>query len=86
MTTLRLLYFAWVRERIGSDAETVELPAGAADVGGVVGWLAGRGECYAHAFEDVSRLRYAADELFVDADAPIAGVRELAIFPPVTGG
>jgi sulfur-carrier protein len=86
MTMLRLLYFAWVRERIGSDAETIELPADVADVGGVVAWLAERSEGHAYAFEDVSRLRYAADELFVDADTPIAHVRELAIFPPVTGG
>lgn len=84
--TLHLLYFAWVREAIGIEQEAVELPAGIVDVAGVVGWLAARGEGYAKAFADLSRLRYALDEEFVGAGASVERATELAIFPPVTGG
>lgn len=83
---LTLLYFAWVREKIGREQETVELPPGIADVAGVIGWLAAGGGGHAEAFADLSRLRYALDEEFVNADAPVEGAKELAVFPPVTGG
>jgi molybdopterin synthase sulfur carrier subunit len=83
---VRLLYFAWVRERIGLDGETVEPPADVADVAGLIGWLAGRGEGHAEAFAEPARLRAAVDQSFVALDAPIAGAREIALFPPVTGG
>lgn len=81
-----MLYFAWVRERIGRDAEDVDPPAGVADVTGLIDWLAGRGPGYAEAFADRSRLWAAIDQAFVAPDASIAGAREIAIFPPVTGG
>ena len=84
--TIELLYFAWVREAIGRDGETVEPPAEVTDVAGLIAWLAARGGGYAEALGDPGRLRTALDQLFVPLDAPLAGARELAIFPPVTGG
>ncbi|WP_419827455.1 molybdopterin converting factor subunit 1 [Sphingomonas sp.] len=84
--SIELLYFAWVRERVGLDREEVDVPDGIEDVAALVGWLAARGGGWRQALGDLSRLRYAADEAFVGADHPLAGVRELAIFPPVTGG
>lgn len=86
MPTIETLYFAWVRERIGRDGETVAVPPGVTDVAGLVGWLAGQGGAYADALGDLSRLRYALDGEFAGASASIEGARELAIFPPVTGG
>jgi molybdopterin synthase sulfur carrier subunit len=83
---MQLLYFAWVRERIGRDGETVDPPAEVADVAGLIGWLAGRGEGYAEAFAEPDRLRAAVDQAFVPLDASIAGATEIALFPPVTGG
>jgi sulfur-carrier protein len=83
---VRLLYFAWVRERIGKDGETVEPPAGVSDVAGLIGWLAQRGGGYAEAFAEPDRLRAAMDQSFALLDAPIEGATEIAIFPPVTGG
>jgi sulfur-carrier protein len=83
---VRLVYFAWVRERIGRDAEEVEPPAGVTDVSGLVDWLAARGDGYAVAFADRARLRAAIDQEFASMGAPIAGAREIALFPPVTGG
>lgn len=84
--TIELLYFAWVREAIGRDGETVEPPAEVTDVAGLIAWLAARGGGYAEALRDRDRLRAAIDQIFVPLDAPLAGARELAIFPPVTGG
>ena len=81
-----LLYFAWVREAIGQAGERVDPPAGVATVADLVDWLRGRGEGYATAFADRQRLRAAVDQAFVPLDTPIAGAREIALFPPVTGG
>lgn len=83
---VRLLYFAWVRERIGKDGETIEPPAEATDVAGLMSWLAERGGGYAEAFAEPERLRAAVDQAFAGLDAPIAGAAEIALFPPVTGG
>jgi molybdopterin synthase sulfur carrier subunit len=83
---IELLYFAWVREAIGRDGETVEPPAEVTDVAGLIAWLAARGGGYAEALASPDRLRAAVDQSFVPLDAPIAGAREIAIFPPVTGG
>lgn len=83
---MRIVYFAWVRERVGRDAEELEPPAGIVDVAGLIDWLAARGPGYAAAFADRSRLRAAVDQAFVALDAPIAGAGEVALFPPVTGG
>ena len=83
---VELLYFAWVREAIGRDGETVDPPADVADVARLIAWLAARGGGYAEALANPEKLRAAIDQVFVSLDAPIVGAREIAIFPPVTGG
>ena len=82
--TLDLLYFAWVRERIGLPRERVETAA--ADVAGLVEELRAREPRYAAAFADLSALRVAVDQELAGFDAPLAGAREVAFFPPMTGG
>ena len=83
---VELLYFAWVREAIGTGAEIVTPPPEVATVAALIDWLATRSTRHAAAFADRARLRAAVDQMFVPLDAPIAGGREIAIFPPVTGG
>jgi molybdopterin synthase sulfur carrier subunit len=83
---VKLVYFAWVRERIGKADEEVELPAGIATVADLVRWLKGRGEEYAYAFENEGVVRAAIDHTHVKPDAPVDGAREVAFFPPMTGG
>lgn len=83
---VQLLYFAWVREAVGRDGESVDLPETIATVADLVGWLAERGDGYAQAFADPARLRAAVDQSFVQLDASVTGAREIALFPPVTGG
>ena len=82
--TLDLLYFAWVRERIGLPRERVE--TGAVTVADLVVELAAREERYALAFADLAGLRVALDQELSEFAAPLAGVREVAFFPPMTGG
>lgn len=84
--TLTILYFAWVRERIGLAEELVTLPDHVATVADLVAWLATRGGGYAEAMAAPERLRAAVDQNFVPLDTPIGHPREVAIFPPVTGG
>ena len=79
-----VLYFAWVRERIGVPRERVETSAGT--VAALVAELKGREERYAVALGDVRAIRVALDQELADFDAPLAGVREVAFFPPMTGG
>jgi sulfur-carrier protein len=83
---MKLKYFAWVRERIGKSEETIEPPPGIKTVEELIAWLAGRGETYAHAFETPRVIRAAIDHTHVKQDAAIAGAREIAFFPPMTGG
>jgi molybdopterin synthase sulfur carrier subunit len=83
---VKVLYFAWVRERVGKPEEEFELPAGVATVSDLMTWLAARGEEYAYAFENPKVIRAAIDRSHVRADATIAGAREIAFFPPMTGG
>lgn len=83
---MKVKYFAWVRERIGKTEEVVDLPAELRTVGDLVAWLAGRGEEYAHAFENPKVVRAAIDRSHVRPDAGLAGAREIAFFPPMTGG
>lgn len=84
--TLDIAYFAWVRERMGMAAETVELPVGVATVGDLVRWLAARDARGARAFAEPERIRAAVGGAMVGADAPIGDAGEVALFPPVTGG
>ncbi len=82
---LTIVYFAWVRELIGLDEERIDPPAGAT-VKDVIALLVARSEGHAQALKDSGRLRAALDQHFVTLDAPIGDARELALFPPVTGG
>ena len=82
--TLDVLYFAWVRERIGLPRERVE--TGAATVADLVSELTAREARYEAAFADPSALRVAVDQQLTDFNAPLDGVREVAFFPPMTGG
>jgi molybdopterin synthase sulfur carrier subunit len=81
---LNLLYFAWVRERIGLAKETVETTA--VTVRDLVDELRAREDRYDIAFSDLASLRVAIDQELVDFDAPLAGAKEVAFFPPMTGG
>jgi molybdopterin synthase sulfur carrier subunit len=83
---VKLRYFAWVRERVGTTEEEVEPPPGVATVADLVAWLAARGEHYAHAFENPKVIRAAIDRAHVKPETAIAGAREIAFFPPMTGG
>ena len=83
---MRVKYFAWVRERIGKAEETVEPPAEVRTVDDLIAWLSNRGEAYAHAFERPKVIRAAIDQAHVRPDAVITGAREIAFFPPMTGG
>ena len=86
MTPMRLVYFAWVRERIGKAEEEVAPPPSVATVADLMRWLGGRGEEYAHAFENPKVIRAAIDKSHVRPDTTIRGAREIAFFPPMTGG
>ncbi|MFD3189857.1 molybdopterin converting factor subunit 1 [Sedimentitalea sp. HM32M-2] len=79
-----VLYFAWVRERIGLPRERIDTQA--ATVSDLVAELRGREERYAAAFADLGALRVAIDQELSDFDAPLSGAREVAFFPPMTGG
>lgn len=81
---MQVLYFAWVRERIGLPREEVETDA--ATVADLVAELRAREARYDLAFSDVSALRVALDQELSDFDAPLSGVKEVAFFPPMTGG
>lgn len=81
---MEILYFAWVRERIGLPKERVETSA--RTVAELIDELRAREDRYAAAFADLSALRVALDQELSDFDAPLDGVREVAFFPPMTGG
>jgi molybdopterin synthase sulfur carrier subunit len=81
---MQVLYFAWVRERIGLPREQVQ--TGAATVAELVEELRGREERYAAAFADLSALRVALNQELAEFTDPLDGVREVAFFPPMTGG
>ena len=83
---MKVKYFAWVRERIGKAEETVEPPADVRTVEELIAWLSKRSEAYAYAFEKPKVIRAAIDHAHVRTDATIAGAREIAFFPPMTGG
>jgi sulfur-carrier protein len=83
---MKALYFAWVRERIGKAEEEIDPPAEVKTVADLVGWLSRRDENYAHAFENPRVIRAALDRAHAKPEARIAGAREVAFFPPMTGG
>ena len=82
----KLLYFARVRQMVGRGEEEVELPSSLATVSDVIVWLKQRDEGYANAFSDTRIIRAAVDQAHRPLDTPIKGAREIAFFPPVTGG
>ena len=84
--TITLFYFAWVREKIGKSTETVDLPASLVTIADLVGWLVARGPEYAEAFARPELVRAAIDRTHVKSSAAIGDAREIAFFPPVTGG
>ena len=86
MSRVKLVYFAWVRERVGIPEEEVDLPPGIETVADLVRWLKTRGEEYEYAFEAGDVVRAAIDRAHVRPDAALAGAREIAFFPPMTGG
>ena len=83
---MRLLYFAWVKEKTGIAAEDVEVPGDVATVAELMAWLKTRGPEFAHAFERTEVIRAAVDQTHAQADTKIGDAREIAFFPPVTGG
>lgn len=82
----RLVYFAWVRERIGRQEEDVALPPEVETVADLLLWLKGRGEEYENALQYPEVIRVAINHEHVDHREKIAGAREIALFPPMTGG
>lgn len=83
---MRVLYFAWLRARIGCAEEELALPAGIRDVAGLLGWLQARGPRHAEALRDLSVVRVAVNQDYVGGEHPVRDGDEVAIFPPVTGG
>jgi sulfur-carrier protein len=82
----RLLYFAWVREKVGKGSEDIALPPEIATIGELIAWLKTRGPEFANAFARDEVIRAAIDRSHVRRDALIGNAREIAFFPPVTGG
>lgn len=83
---MKAIYFAWVRERIGLAEEEIDPPESVQTVGDLVGWLAARGDGYAVAFANPKIIRAALDKTHASPQASIAAAREIAFFPPMTGG
>ncbi|MCK5778975.1 MAG: molybdopterin converting factor subunit 1 [Rhodospirillales bacterium] len=83
---MKLLYFAWIREHVGTSAEEISRPDDVKTVSDLIAWLAGRGDGYATAFADTALVRAAVNQEHVDPLHPVADGDEIAFFPPVTGG
>jgi len=84
--SLKLLYFARLREALGTAAEEVDLPVGVGDVSGLMAWLAARGGLWQQEFDGCRQLRAAVNQELVPDSAPVKAGDEVAFFPPVTGG
>ncbi|MFT5486196.1 MAG: molybdopterin synthase sulfur carrier subunit [Paracoccaceae bacterium] len=83
---MQVLYFGWVKSRIGIGKEELSPPPEVTNVASLIDWLKGRGDGYANAFEDSTALRVAVNQEIAQLDAPIADGDEVAVFPPMTGG
>lgn len=83
---MKVLYFAWLRERVGLAEEEVTPPAEVVTVADLARWLAAQDEAHAYALDNPAVVRAAIDRRHVKPDAAIAGAREVAFFPPMTGG
>ncbi|WP_339779018.1 molybdopterin converting factor subunit 1 [uncultured Thalassospira sp.] len=83
---MKIVYFAWVKDRIGIAEETLDLPVDIRTVADFLAWLPTRGANYANALQDPALIRVALDQEFAQPDAVIGETQEIAVFPPVTGG
>ncbi|MGV3650722.1 MAG: molybdopterin converting factor subunit 1 [Devosia sp.] len=83
---MKILYFAWLRERLNRSEEDIDLPADVVTVSDLIAHLSGRDEAFAMAFEKPNRIRAAIDTRIVGHDTPLAGGTTVALFPPMTGG
>ena len=83
---MRVLYFAWVRQKVGVAEEEVSPPPEVRDVAGLVAWLAARSPGHAAAFAQAKQVRAAVNQEFASPEAPVGAGDEVAFFPPVTGG
>jgi molybdopterin converting factor subunit 1 len=83
---MRVLYFAWLRQKAGVAEEEITPPASVRDVRGLVDWLAARSPAFADAFAHRAAIRCAVNQDFATPDTPVAAGDEVAFFPPVTGG
>lgn len=83
---MRIVYFAWIRERIGREGEEIDLPAHVRTVSDLAAFLSARGEGYAHAFENPRVVRAAIDRVHARPDTVLGTAKEIAFFPPMTGG
>jgi len=83
---VKLLYFAWLRQKIGIDSEQVTLPDGIGDVAGLLDWLKGRGDNYADALKDEKVIKVAVNQAYARPSTALKDSDEVALFPPVTGG
>ena len=83
---MRVLYFAWVKEKVGVAEEEIQPPDGVVTIAQLIDWLKARGPEFADAFAKSEVIRAAIDRIHVRHDAKIAGAGEIAFFPPVTGG
>lgn len=86
MASVQLLYFAWVRDRVGKEAETATLPTDVRDVRGVLAWLQSRDPVFATMAGEGRTIRVAVNQEFAGPDDPVGAGDEIALFPPVTGG
>ena len=83
---MKLLYFAWIRTKLGGSEESVDVPPDIKNVKGLIDWLINQGDAYQTVFSDLSLLRVAVNQEYVDLDHTITSDDEVAFFPPVTGG
>ncbi|WP_299815230.1 molybdopterin converting factor subunit 1 [uncultured Roseibium sp.] len=83
---MNIRYFAWVRERVGVEEETIEVPGGVKTVADLISHLKTLDGNHAAAFEEEDAIRVALDQLHVEADTDLGDAREVAFFPPMTGG
>lgn len=83
---MKILYFAWMRQRIGTAAEDIACPSGVETVDALIDWLVDQGEGYRTAFRKREAIRAAVNQEYVPFDHPVADGDEIAFFPPVTGG
>lgn len=86
MSEMKVLYFAWLKTKTGTAAETVTPPDSVTDLAGLIDWLRTKSEGHAEALEDLDAIAFAVNQEFAEADAKLGPGDEIAFFPPVTGG